>query len=556
MRTIRAKISILLTLSSVVLIAAMMLLAYRVNTRNITSLCESYLYDTCISASDTLYESFYGDSERNDMSVRLQYILNNVGIDTMESSRGYLVDTNGTYLYHEDKTKIGTELQGNEVIEAVLSKLQQGYITTADVQKCEVDGKPVYIAFMCTVNDWVIFVQADESDVLAPINAIMSYSLVAGVIILAVILFIGAIFTGLITKPIKSLTQVINDISELKLNSNHEIPLTNDEIGKMGHAVVGMREQLIKIVTELNNISEQLVGDANMLSEISEKVNQASTDNSATNEELAASMEETSASTEMVSSNIINMKGNVINVVDKIKEGSSLTTGLMVKTNEINEHTKSASDETIKVYGSIRETANEAIEMAKEVDKINELATSIKDIAGQTNLLSLNASIEAARAGEAGRGFAVVAGEIGKLAAQSTDTSADIVTIVGQVNASVDTLTKCLVGALEFLETKVMSDYKEFMTSSDEYNSVAKEIESFMNIANEQVLELEAGIANIADTIEGISEAVNESSIGVSDIAGKTTDVVGLTAETFDRSINCKKLAENLRDITSRFQVE
>ena len=556
MRTIRAKISILLTLSSVVLIAAMMLLAYRVNTRNITSLCESYLYDTCISASDTLYESFYGDSERNDMSVRLQYILNNVGIDTMESSRGYLVDTNGTYLYHEDKTKIGTELQGNEVIEAVLSKLQEGYITTADVQKCEVDGKTVYIAFMCTVNDWVIFVQADESDVLAPINAIMSYSLVAGAIILAVILFIGAIFTGLITKPIKSLTQVINDISELKLNSNHEIPLTNDEIGKMGHAVVGMREQLIKIVTELNNISEQLVGDANMLSEISEKVNQASTDNSATNEELAASMEETSASTEMVSSNIINMKGNVINVVDKIKEGSSLTTGLMVKTNEINEHTKSASDETIKVYGSIRETANEAIEMAKEVDKINELATSIKDIAGQTNLLSLNASIEAARAGEAGRGFAVVAGEIGKLAAQSTDTSADIVTIVGQVNASVDTLTKCLVGALEFLETKVMSDYKEFMTSSDEYNSVAKEIESFMNIANEQVLELEAGIANIADTIEGISEAVNESSIGVSDIAGKTTDVVGLTAETFDRSINCKKLAENLRDITSRFQVE
>ena len=70
------------------------------------------------------------------------------------------------------------------------------------------------------------------------------------------------------------------------------------------------------------------------------------------------------------------------------------------------------------------------------------------------------------------------------------------------------------------------------------------------------VLELEAGIANIADTIEGISDAVNESSIGVSDIAGKTTDVVGLTAETFDRSINCKKLAENLRGITSRFQVE
>ena len=41
---------------------------------------------------------------------------------------------------------------------------------------------------------------------------------------------------------------------------------------------------------------------------------------------------------------------------------------------------------------------------------------NITGIAGQTNMLSLNASIEAARAGESGRGFAVVAGQIGKLA--------------------------------------------------------------------------------------------------------------------------------------------
>lgn len=41
------------------------------------------------------------------MSVRLEYILNNVGIGTMDSSRGYLVDTDGTYLYHENSEMIG-----------------------------------------------------------------------------------------------------------------------------------------------------------------------------------------------------------------------------------------------------------------------------------------------------------------------------------------------------------------------------------------------------------------------------------------------------------------
>ena len=555
LKSIRAKISILMITTSVLLIVAILAVSYQVNTKNITDLCESYLYDTCISASDTLYESFYGDSERNDMSVRLEYILNNVGIDTMDSSRGYLVDTNGTYLYHEDKDMIGTQLQGNAVVEAVLARLQEGYITTADVQTCVVDGKNVYVAFMCTVNDWVIFVQADEADVLAPIKTITNYSMAIGAALLVVVLVAGAVVTSMITKPISSLTKVINDISELNLNNNQEIPLTNDEIGVMGKAVIGMREQLIKIVTELNQIAERLVGDANMLYTISEKVNAASTDNSATNEELAASMEETSTSTEVVNDSIKNMNGNVINVAEKINEGNDLTTGLMDKSNEIYEHTKDASDETLRVYGTIRETSNEAIEQAKEVEKINELATIIQDIAEQTNLLSLNASIEAARAGEAGRGFAVVASEIGKLASQSTATSAGIVTIVGQVNQSVDTLTKCLVGALEFLENKVMNDYADFMKSSDEYSAAAKTIEEFMNLANAEVRELEEGIAHITDAIEGISNNVNESAIGVSDIAGKTTDVVSLTAETFDRSMNCKHLAEKLRDITARFQI-
>ncbi|MGN0352638.1 MAG: methyl-accepting chemotaxis protein [Roseburia sp.] len=553
--SLRGKIAILMASTSIILILGILLVTYIVNKKNIIELCESYLYDTCISASDTLYESFYGDNERNDLTVRVEYILNNVGIDTMDSSRAYLVDMDGTYLYHEDSEMIGTTLEGNEVIEEVLQRLREGYITTADVRTCNVNGKEEYVAFMCTVNDWVVFVQAEKSDVLQPITTINTYCIVIGCILLAVMLVIGYIITSVITKPITVLTNVINDISDLNMQNNYEIPKTSDEIGVMGDAVFRMKGKLTEIVSELSVISEKLVDDAGILYEISEKVNSASTDNSATNEELAASMEETSTSTETVNCNIKNMNGNVVTVADKIMEGNNLTTEVMRKTDAIHRKTKEASEETIRVYDSIRVTSNEAIEKAKEVEKINGLATTIQDIAEQTTLLSLNASIEAARAGEQGRGFAVVATEIAQLASQSTETSGNIVTIVEQVNASVETLTKCLIDALNFLEGKVMNDYSEFMESSDEYSSAAKSIEEFMNLANEEVNELRRGIADITEAMEGISNNVNESAIGVSDIAEKTTDVVGLTSETFECTMNCKNSAEKLREITERFQL-
>lgn len=554
-KSLRSKIVLMMASTSIVLILGVLLVTYIVNKKNIVELCESYLYDTCISASDTLYESFFGDDERTDMTVRLEYILNNVGIDTMDSSRAYLVDMDGTYLYHEDSEMIGTTLQGNEVIESVLERLREGYITTADVRTCVIDGKEEYVAFMCTVNDWVVFVQAEKSDVLKPVTTINTYCIGIGCLILVVMLIIGYVATSIITRPITVMTNVINDISDLNLQDKYTIPKTNDEIGVMGEAVSRMKESLTNIVSELNSISEKLVDDAGILYEISEKVNSASTDNSATNEELAASMEETSTSTETVSCNIKNMNGNVVTVADKILEGNNLTTEVMRKTEEIHAKTKEASDETIRVYDSIRVTSNEAIEKAKEVEKINGLATTIQDIADQTTLLSLNASIEAARAGEQGRGFAVVATEIAQLASQSTETSGNIVTIVEQVNASVETLTKCLIDALNFLEGKVMSDYSEFMESSDEYSVAAKSIEAFMNLANEEVNELKRGIADITAAMEGISNNVNESAIGVSDIAEKTTHVVGLTSETFECTMNCKKSAEKLREITERFQL-
>ncbi|WP_455719237.1 methyl-accepting chemotaxis protein [Agathobacter sp.] len=556
MKTIKAKVATLIATTSVILIVAILAVSLTVMKRNVVNMCENYLYDTCVSASNTLYESFYGDTDQVNMDVRVQYILYNVGIQDMDSSKAYLVDKDGNYLYHNDPDKIGTKMESNSVVQDVLDKLNStGVMPVADVKECKSGDEDRYVAYMCTVNDWVVYVEADKTDVLAPITTITTVSLFVGALLVILAVAIGILVTRKITKPITKLTAVINDISQLNMTDEHEIPITKDEIGVMGTALKHMKEQLNGIITELNGISGKLVSDSNTLYDISENVTDASTNNSATNEELAASMESTSQSTEEVTNSVLNMNNSANEVATKINEGANLTAGAMEKANDIHDRTNSAREETLRVYDTIKETSEKAIVDAKQVEKINELAKAIQDIADETTLLSLNASIEAARAGDQGRGFAVVASEIANLASESTATGANIVTIVAQVNSSVETLTQCLVDVLDFLENKVMNDYDSFMVSSDEFSSVTRSIEDFMNQANSEVEQLRSAIGKITESMDAINQNINECSVGINDIANKTTEVVELTSESFERSTNCKDSAAELQDITSRFKI-
>ena len=107
-----------------------------------------------------------------------------------------------------------------------------------------------------------------------------------------------------------------------------------------------------------------------------------------------------------------------------------------------------AVEQVAKSAAALAKAGQESVEQAKFLQEKNadtiKVIDFITNIAGQTNLLGLNAAIEAARAGEQGRGFAVVAEEVRKLAEQSREATERIQATLNEMNKAVEGISKSI----------------------------------------------------------------------------------------------------------------
>lgn len=488
----------------------------------------------------------------------LEGILADTRLEGVDSSYSYLVARDGTMLYHPTPEKIG-QLVENDAVKQILAELDRGIVPEPDVITYDFKGVWKYAAFMVLDNQCILVMTADENDILSGVTEIRRWLIGSGVFLVVIGMVLSLTIVGYMLKALDRITDIINDTSKFNFKKNLasvKIVKKKDEIGLMGCAINDMCENLRTMVGDIEDVSARITNNVNEVKAISTEINSKCTDNSATTQQLAAGMQETAATTETINGNIGHMKKEAEQIKSLAAEGERLASEVKMRAEGLKAATTEATDRTLKMYQNISEKTEQAIEGSKAVEKINELTNAIMTISSQTSLLALNASIEAARAGEAGKGFAVVATEIGSLAKQTSETVGNINAIVADVNHAVSTLAESLQNTVEFLDKVVLKDYGQFAEVGEHYYSDSEGYSSGMSTIEEFVVKLTDTIAEIADALEGINSTVNESTIGVADIADKTTNVVEQTIQNNELVENCIETVGRLNQITAMFQID
>ncbi len=363
------------------------------------------------------------------------------------------------------------------------------------------DGKEMLGASMPFYDSgWTIVVEQESDELLGPLfNLGYLIAAVCGALLVVAFFVFNFAIRRFVASPLAKLTSAIGEMAgsegQFDMSKRYDTK-TKEELGAISRAFDGLLDSFGKMVRDIHQTSDGLIGTIDEVEKNSTQVGLGSQAQSEAAASVASAVEETAVSATHVS-----------NLAQEA--GAATGHNLELSKNGCNLAEQTAHD-MARVAELVAQSASAVTNLNQQSEHIGGIVKVIKEIADQTNLLALNAAIEAARAGEQGRGFAVVADEVRKLAERTGSATTEIQKLIDSMRSEVEHTAKSMDATRQ--ETThslgLVARVRDALTEIGQ--GVQRNSERMTEIVS-ATREQDAAIQNIAQNVENISSMAEKN---------------------------------------------
>ena len=466
--------------------------------------------------------------------------LSDVKLEGMDSAYMYVVQNDGTMLYHPTKEKVGQPVE-NAVIKGVVQQLQDGKKPGTAVVEYDFNGTTKYSAYTILNNENILVLTADESEALAGITTVTGVAVGISAIVVLLAIIICFILGRRLMRPLVKVSTIIEEIANGDINADFGmVKETNDEIGLIIEKMKELTQSLGNIVGKIRNSSDTMSANSYELNDTSSQTLAANNEISKAVEDVAEGSTGMAASISKINENLLEMSNETKDINASVDEIKNQTVAVQDSSKIMNDKIKSMQDSSHKMDEGISAISKRIETVNTTVDKVSNIVSVIEEISSETNLLSLNASIEAARAGDAGKGFAVVAQEIRVL---SDNTNTELENIKQIISSLVEECRYCVQASGTIVEDNAKQK-EEIKAVLDEFSALDEQIQKTAEKAD-KIEELVTAMIELNDDITKSSNSLTD----VSAANAAATEEMNANIEELNAMMNgVSEMAGNMND--------
>ncbi len=456
----------------------------------------------------------------------------------------WISDKNGILTYHKDQSFVGADLKKVGTYDRIYSQ-QEGIF---DYTK---DGSRRLVAFV-KIGEEYFGVAGNIDQAILPakdnINFFKFIAIIGLIVTIVIIYFVVLLFVG---KPILKLCQTAEKIAAGDLTQKIEID-SNDEVGELAKNFNLMVQSLRELIEKVTQTSSKVTTNSQELATITREGADTAEQVASTIEGLAlvasSQAEDTQNGADIVQ-DMAESFGVIIKQIDDVLNSVAQADDLS------NEGLEVVGDQIQKMVNN----KNAAIKvgeiikgLARQIENVVKIVSTVQAISNQTNLLALNAAIEAARAGEHGRGFSVVADEVRNLAEKTGEATTQVEQIINLIKSDIELAVIEMGRAAELVgvqEEAVENTNNVFRRIDDMVKLIARKVEEISKENQSNVKQIDV----MVQTIQNLSASVEESAASTEEASAATEEQTAAIEQISISADELEKLAKELQKVVAKF---